>query len=450
MRGTRLVIADRHPIVLQGLAAVLVAQRDFEIVAFCRDGASCLEAIRNLAPDVALLDDSLPDLMASEILAIAKAENLSARLVFFTASVEHGDLAAAIAAGACSAISKYASPETLPQSLRLAADGVSSLPEPSPDLVPVGKEENDAIGDNVLAVLTDREREIIRLVSEGLSNKAIARRLSVSQGTIKVHLHHIFQKLEINNRTALATLAISQRYGGIGTLSLAALTFLAIDDVQAAASDTSNDAAVISGTTAGAVIEAHVDIAAPSRPTATGTLANSDVGNTAYTSTAVSSPRPNSGGYGTFVMTAAGVWTHTLDNGNCAVQALDVGHTLADTFTVTTADGAKQVVSATFHGRSDVDPNDFDYLAWPKEIHDPPYVYGLPGGARTLPEAAINLKSPMRAPARIPSTATTAPIPSSADLAATARHEQARFGAPCAPIRTQFRGCDRFAVLRPY
>jgi VCBS repeat-containing protein len=53
------------------------------------------------------------------------------------------------------------------------------------------------------------------------------------------------------------------------------------------------------------------------------------------------------------MMTAAGVWTHTLDNGNCAVQALDVGHTLADTFTVTTADGAKQVVSATIHGRSD-------------------------------------------------------------------------------------------------
>jgi RNA polymerase sigma factor (sigma-70 family) len=210
MRGTRLVIADRHPIVLQGLASVFVAQRDFEIVAFCRDGASCLEAIRNLAPDVALLDDSLPDLMASEILAIANAENLFTRLVFFTSSVEHGDLAAAIAAGACSAISKHASPEALLQSLRLAADGVSSLPEPSPDLAPVGKEENGAIVDNVLAVLTDREREIIRLVSEGLSNKAVARRLSVSQGTIRVHLHHIFQKLEINNRTALAALAISQ------------------------------------------------------------------------------------------------------------------------------------------------------------------------------------------------------------------------------------------------
>ena len=142
MRRTRLVIADRHPIVLQGLTSVFAAHRDFEIVASCRDGAGCVEAIRNLAPDVALLEDSLPDVTASEILAIANAENLSTRLVFFTASVEHGDLAAAIAAGACSAISKYASPETLLQSLRLVAEGISLLPEPSPDLAPTGKEVN--------------------------------------------------------------------------------------------------------------------------------------------------------------------------------------------------------------------------------------------------------------------------------------------------------------------
>ena len=75
-----------------------------------------------------------------------------------------------------------------------------------------GREErNAAVAENVLAVLTDREREIMRLVSEGLSNKAIARRLNISHGTIKVHLHHMYQKLEINNRTVLAALAITQQ-----------------------------------------------------------------------------------------------------------------------------------------------------------------------------------------------------------------------------------------------
>ncbi|MEH2533519.1 VCBS repeat-containing protein [Bradyrhizobium sp. AZCC 1588] len=448
MRRTRLVIADRHPIVLQGLTSVFAAHRDIEIIASCRDGASCVEAIRSLAPDVALLEDSLPDLTASEILAIANAENLSTRLVFFTASVEQ-DLAAAIAAGACSAISKHASPETLLHSLRLVVEGISFLPEPSPDLAPSGKEVNDANVEDVLAVLTDREREIMRLVSEGLSNKAIARRLNISQGTIKVHLHHIYQKLEINNRTVLAALAISRRYGGFG--ALAALTFATMDDVQAAdasngtlvASSTREEAYGISGSTTGETVlngvaydvsrtgfygtlylngatgvytyvpsndavnalaaptietstitvsdgtlsgsQTHkvtigVPNATPGTPTATGKLIDSDVNNPANTFTAVSSPRLSTGSYGTFMMTVAGVWTYTLDNANSAVQALDVGDTLTDTFTVTTAGGSKQAVTVTIRGSTDAGPNDFDNLALgDREISNPP-VFGTPRG----------------------------------------------------------------------
>ncbi|WP_245322822.1 LuxR C-terminal-related transcriptional regulator, partial [Bradyrhizobium valentinum] len=423
------MIADRHPIVLQGLTSVFASHRDFEIVASCRDGASCVEAIRNLVPDVALLADSLPDVTASEILAIANAENLSTRLVFFTASVEH-DLAAAIAAGACSAVSKYASPETLLKSLRLVAEGISLLPEPSPDLAPIGTEVSGANIEDVLAVLTDREREIMSLVSEGLSNKAIARRLNISQGTIKVHLHHIYQKLEINNRTVLAALAISQRYGGFGTLSLAALTFVAMDDVQAADPNASNgnfvasspreDAMLtygISGGTAGVYtyvpsndavnvlaapttetstitvsdgtlsgsqaykVTIGVANAAPGTPTAAGKLINTDVYSTATTFTAVSSPRPNSIGYGTFMMTAAGVLSYTFDNANSAVHALDVGDALTDTFTVTTAGGTKQAVTVPIRGSTDAGPNDFDNLSLgDREISGPPFVVGTPRG----------------------------------------------------------------------
>src|SRR5690242_10621475 len=106
MRGTRLVIADRHPIVLHGLTSVLAPQPDFEIVASCSDGTSCVEAIRTFEPDVALLGDTLPDLTGSDVLAIVNAENLPTRLIFFAEEIEFGDLAAAITAGTCSAISK--------------------------------------------------------------------------------------------------------------------------------------------------------------------------------------------------------------------------------------------------------------------------------------------------------------------------------------------------------
>jgi RNA polymerase sigma factor (sigma-70 family) len=216
MRRTRLVIADRYPVVLQGLTSLFAAQYDFKIVASCSDGTSCIEAMRNLAPDVAILDVSMPNLTGLEILAIAIAENLYTRLVFFTASGEHRELVAATAAGACSVIPKDATPEILVQSLREVADDWRLLPLlRSPmlrsELVLSREERNAAVPENVLAVLTDREREIMRLVSEGLSNKAIARRLNISHGTIKVHLHHMYQKLEIHNRTVLAALAITQQ-----------------------------------------------------------------------------------------------------------------------------------------------------------------------------------------------------------------------------------------------
>ena len=90
----------------------------------------------------------------------------------------------------------------------------------------------------MLAVLTDRERQIMRLVSDGLSNKEIARQLNVSQGTVKVHLYNMFQKLEISNRTVLATIALLQRSAGFGTLSLAALAFAISSDAKA--SDTND------------------------------------------------------------------------------------------------------------------------------------------------------------------------------------------------------------------
>lgn len=225
----RLVIVDRQPMVLQGLKSVLGTQQDFDVVASSSDGASCLEAIRKLAPDVALIGDALPDLTANEILAIAGAEKLSTRLVFFTES--DAGLTAAIAAGTCSAISKYAAPVTMLRSLRLMAKSGVSLQQR--DLSPVENAAEDGKIEKMLTLLTDRERQIARLVSEGMSNKEIARELNVSQGTVKVHLYNIFQKLEITNRTVLATIALLQRTSGLGALALAFLAFAIADELKA-------------------------------------------------------------------------------------------------------------------------------------------------------------------------------------------------------------------------
>ncbi|SHH09307.1 two component transcriptional regulator, LuxR family [Bradyrhizobium erythrophlei] len=209
MRCTSVVIADRHPVVLQGLTKLLGAQSGFEVVACCSDGTNCMEAIRSLAPDIAVLDMSMPGLTGLEILAIVNSENLTTRLVFFTASIEHHELVIFAAAGAYGVIIKDVSPEVLLRSLRQVADGQRLRPLLSSDHELAREQSDVAITENVLAVLTERERQIMRLVSEGLSNKQIGRRLKIADGTIKVHLHNIYQKLEINNRTVLAALAIS-------------------------------------------------------------------------------------------------------------------------------------------------------------------------------------------------------------------------------------------------
>jgi two-component system nitrate/nitrite response regulator NarL len=205
MRRINLLIADPYPVVIQGLAKVLGTQHDFKIVASCSDGVSCIEAIRSLRPDIAILDISMPGLTGLEILSIVNSEGFSTRVVFFTASAEDPKLVISAAVGAYGVILKDAAPEILVKSLRKVADGQRVWLLPSSD--PVSRKQS-AVTANALTALTDREHQIMRLASEGLSNKEIGRRLKISDGTIKVHLHHIYQKLEISNRTELAALAI--------------------------------------------------------------------------------------------------------------------------------------------------------------------------------------------------------------------------------------------------
>jgi DNA-binding CsgD family transcriptional regulator len=250
---------------------------------------------------------------------------------------------------------------------------INVLPEPSPDLAPVGKEVDGAKFEKMLAMLTDREREIMALVSEGLSNKEIARQLNVSQGTVKVHLHNIFQKLEINNRTVLAAIALLQRPIGFGTLSLAALAFATTSDVKA--SDPHNallddqsiankhlDHGVFELWTKWALLQtiavgdsaeaalftqkgflssesritnsaARTEELRAAQPAVLSSLGRDCGATGSSTPYLVSPPAQSHGGYG-ILMTAAGVWTYTLDNAHAHGPALDLGQMLTNTFTV--------------------------------------------------------------------------------------------------------------------
>ena len=208
MRRITVVIADRHPIVLQGINIALAAQHDFAVVASCGRGANCIEAIRRLVPDILLLDVAMPDMNGVEILAFAKSAGLPTRAVFFTGLAEDRELARLAANGAHAVVSKDATPAKLVEVLRQVAQGQRplSVPRTSQDSSEAPSASDE---EKPLTQLTERERQIMRLVSEGLSNKEIGRRLNIAEGTIKVHLHRIFQKLDISNRTVLAAMALS-------------------------------------------------------------------------------------------------------------------------------------------------------------------------------------------------------------------------------------------------
>ena len=202
----RVVLADDHPIVLTGLRALLKPEPGVEIVAAAPDGATALAMIRAHEPDIAVLDVDMPQLTGLDVLEALEADGLLTRVVFLTGSASDEQIATAVERGAWGLLLKESAPDTLMECLEAVSSGQRWLPEAL--VAPAVRRATERRGtDSQLArVLTAREYEIAGLVAEGLSNKHICRQLSISEGTVKVHLHNMYEKLQISNRTVLAAL----------------------------------------------------------------------------------------------------------------------------------------------------------------------------------------------------------------------------------------------------
>jgi DNA-binding NarL/FixJ family response regulator len=202
----RVVLADDHPLVLGGLRALLQAERGVEIAAAALDGATALEMIRAHEPEIAVLDITMPRLTGLEVLEALEADGLATRVVVLAGSVSDEQIATAVERGAWGLLLKESAPGTLIACLKAVAAGQRWLPE---DLVaPAIRRAAEQRAKEVRPerVLTAREYEIAQLIARGLSNKHIARELAISEGTVKIHLHKIYDKLGNMNRTSLAVL----------------------------------------------------------------------------------------------------------------------------------------------------------------------------------------------------------------------------------------------------
>jgi two-component system, NarL family, nitrate/nitrite response regulator NarL len=203
-----MVVADGCPVFLCGLISILRSEHDFDVVARCRNGVESLQAIRDLSPDIALLDSSMPMASGVNVLASAISEESQTRLVLLAAPTERRSIFA-VANGAYGIVPRDVLPEVLIRDLRQVAAGRRLSVRASR---PGEARTTTDTSEKALAVLTKRERQIVKLVSAGLQNKEVGGQLNLTAGTIKVHLHNIFSKLAINNRTALTALAVSDQY----------------------------------------------------------------------------------------------------------------------------------------------------------------------------------------------------------------------------------------------
>lgn len=203
------VVADDHPVVLQGLVSLLRSCPDFNVVAECRDGRAAVKAIEQFAPSVAVLDIAMPSLTGLEVLQTIAGFGSKTRVVFLTATATESQIVTAISRGAKGVLHKEIAAEELTKCIREVAQGRQWLSQSVADLVARFAQRTPlpAHGES----LSVREKEVMQLASTGLSNKQIGRTLNLSEGTVKIHLHNIYQKLGVPNRTSLTALAISNR-----------------------------------------------------------------------------------------------------------------------------------------------------------------------------------------------------------------------------------------------
>ena len=203
----RILLADDHPIVREGLVAVLATQPDFEIVGEADDGAEAVDLASALKPDIVVLDLAMPQMDGVQALRTMRSENKELKALVFTASETDERIIGAVQAGAQGYLLKGAPREELFSAIRVIAQGGSLL---SPVVAARLLERMAGGGAPIAESLTEREHEVLQLLAKGLQNKEIAAALGIRERTAKFHVSTILAKLHATNRLEAVRAAVQQ------------------------------------------------------------------------------------------------------------------------------------------------------------------------------------------------------------------------------------------------
>ncbi|MDH3756123.1 MAG: response regulator transcription factor [Acidimicrobiia bacterium] len=205
MTAIRVLLVDDHAVVTDGLRSLLSLFDDIDVVGAAQTGAAAIALCASVQPDVVLMDLSMPDMDGAETTSRILTNNLGVRVIALTGYLDEGLVRAVIDAGASGYLLKTVSGDDIVEAIRGVVKGRATMslealthatrPEPSPET-------------DYQPSLTDREMAVLQRVAEGETNKEIARHLSVSPGTVRVHVSNILAKFGVENRTAAVRYAL--------------------------------------------------------------------------------------------------------------------------------------------------------------------------------------------------------------------------------------------------
>lgn len=211
---TPILIVDDHPLFRRGVRQLLEMEPALAVAGEAADGEAAIEAAVRLEPALILMDMNMARLDGLGALKALREAGVEARIVMLTVSDAEEDVVAALRAGADGYLLKDMEPEDLLAAVKEAAEGQMTIsPRLAGLLARALSGPRTAPGEDILASLTAREGEILRALARGMSNKLIARRLTISEGTVKVHVRNLLKKLGLRSRVEAAVWAVNHDLG---------------------------------------------------------------------------------------------------------------------------------------------------------------------------------------------------------------------------------------------
>lgn len=205
--STTLVLADDHPIILEGLEQLFRRDKDFHILATCTTGREAIQAVRQHRPQVVVLDVRMPDGDGLSVLKQIHDEHLPTRVVLLTASMDDDEVVQAMEHGLWGLVLKEAAAVSLVDCVRKVVRGERALDQSLIVRALDRMLERQNGLRHAAEILSRREAEIVKMVAAGMRNKEIANKLFIGEGTVKTHLHAIYKKLGVHGRVELTLYA---------------------------------------------------------------------------------------------------------------------------------------------------------------------------------------------------------------------------------------------------